>query len=296
MRVADVVARCLHDEGVETFFGVVGSGNFTVTVSLHALGARFVAARHENGAICMADAHARVSGQLGCVSVHQGPGFTNAITGLTEAAKARTPLILVAADTPAGETRSNFFVEQARIAEAGGAGPGGGQPGRRAHAHTVEGVPTPARGRAVGVDPPPRLLRRGGRGAPGARRRAIGPALGRRAVVLTLPLDVIGEEAEWPQEPFAAGVPAAPAPSPPALDDVVAAIERAERPVIVAGRGAVLSDAREPLERLGARIGAPLATSAMGHGIFNGHPFALGISGGFAPPPPPGGIRASAPV
>ena len=56
MRVVDVVARCLHRAGVETFFGVVGSGNFTFTVSLHALGARFVAARHENGAVCMADA------------------------------------------------------------------------------------------------------------------------------------------------------------------------------------------------------------------------------------------------
>src|SRR3954470_718907 len=251
MKVVDVVARCLHSAGVATFFGVVGSGNFTVTVSLHALGARFVAARHENGAICMADAHARVSGQLGCVSVHQGPGFTNAITGLTEAAKARTPLILLAADTPAGETRSNFFVEQARIAEAVGAVPVRINRARSAYADTMKAIRT---------------------------------ALGRRAVVLNLPLDVIGEEAEWPQEPFAAGVPAAPAPSPPALDDVVAAIERAERPVIVAGRGAVLSDAREPLERLGARIGAPLATSAMGHGIFNGHPFALGISGGFASP------------
>src|SRR3954467_8385026 len=173
MKVVDVVARCLHDAGVETFFGVVGSGNFTFTTSLHALGARFVAARHENGAIYMADAHARVSGQLGCVSVHQGPGFTNAITGLTEAAKARTPLILVAADTPAGETRSNFFVEQARIAEGGGGGPGRGNPGARASPATM---------------------------------KAIRPALGRRAVVLTLPLDVIGEEAEWPQEPFAAGV------------------------------------------------------------------------------------------
>src|SRR3954462_10017502 len=109
MRVVDVVARCLHPAGVETFFGVVGSGNFPFTTSLHALGARFVAARHENGAVCMADAHARVTGQLGCVSGHHGPGLTNARTGLPEAAKARTPLVLVAADTPAGDVRSNFY-------------------------------------------------------------------------------------------------------------------------------------------------------------------------------------------
>src|SRR3954465_12990185 len=154
MRVVDVVARCLHRAGVETFFGVVGSGNFTVTTSLHALGARFVAARHENGAVCMADAHARVSGHLGCVSVHQGPGLTNAITGLTEAAKARTPLVLVAADTPAGETRSNFYVEQAKIAGGGGGVPVGVTRARSAYPDTMQ---------------------------------AIGAARGRRAVVLNLP-------------------------------------------------------------------------------------------------------------
>ena len=65
---------------------------------------------------------------------------------------------------------------------------------------------------------------------------------------------------------------------------VIAAIERAQRPVIVAGRGAVLAGAREALEELSERVGAPLATSAMGHGIFDGHPFSLGISGGFASP------------
>src|SRR3954466_7382404 len=123
MRVVDVVARCLRNVGVETFFRVVGSGNFTFTTSLHALRGPFVAARHENGAVCMADAHARVSGDLGCVSVHQGPGLTNAMTGLTEAAKARTPLILVAADTPAGAVTSNFYVDQDRLAEAVGAVP-----------------------------------------------------------------------------------------------------------------------------------------------------------------------------
>ena len=251
MRVHEVVARCLHHAGVETFFGVVGSGNFTVTVGLHALGARFVAARHENGAICMADAHARVSGRLGCVSVHQGPGFTNAITGLTEAAKARTPLILVAADTPAGETRSNFFVEQAKIAEAVGAVPIRVNRARSAYADTMKAVRT---------------------------------ALGRRTVVLNLPLDVAGEEAEWPQEPFATGVPEPPAPNPTSLREVLTAIEQAQRPVIIAGRGAVLAGAREPLVSLSDAIGAPVATSAMGHGLFKGYAYSLGISGGFASP------------
>jgi thiamine pyrophosphate-dependent acetolactate synthase large subunit-like protein len=199
----------------------------------------------------MADAHARVSGNLGCVSVHQGPGLTNAMTGLTEAAKARTPLVLVAADTPAGAVRSNFYVDQDKLAEAVGA------------------VPVRVNRPATAYEETEQAIRV-------ARAE-------RRAVLLNLPLDVANAEAEWPDAP-AGAPPAAPAPAPHAVRDLIAAIERAQRPVIVAGRGAVLAAAREPLEGLSDAIGAPLATSAMGHGLFDGHPFALGISGGFASP------------
>ena len=48
----------------------------------------------------MADGYARVSGRVGVCSVHQGPGFTNALTGLTEAAKSRTPLLVLAGEAP----------------------------------------------------------------------------------------------------------------------------------------------------------------------------------------------------
>ena len=54
----------------------VGSGNFVATQALHAAGAAFLPARHEGGAISMADGYARVSGRVGVCSVHQGPGFT----------------------------------------------------------------------------------------------------------------------------------------------------------------------------------------------------------------------------
>src|SRR6266540_4494596 len=64
-------------------------------------GVRFVAARHEGGAAVMADAYARTSGRLGVLSVHQGPGVTNALTGITEAAKSRTPMVVLAPDTGA---------------------------------------------------------------------------------------------------------------------------------------------------------------------------------------------------
>jgi thiamine pyrophosphate-dependent acetolactate synthase large subunit-like protein len=252
MKVVDVVARCLTRAGADTVFGVVGSGNFTATLSLQAAGARFVAARHENGALCMADAYARVSGRLGAATVHQGPGLTNAMTGLTEAAKARTPLVLVAADTPAGDVRSNFFVEQAKLAEAVGAA-------------------------AIRVNRPG--------SAYADAMRAVRTAVGRRrAVLLNVPLDVANAETAWPVEDGELALPAAPAPSAEAVAAVADAVQVARRPVIIAGRGAVLAGAGPALEALADTTGALLATSAMGHGLFRSHPYALGISGGFASP------------
>src|SRR4051794_41395317 len=82
-------------------------------------GARYVAARHEAGAATMADAYARMSAGVAAVSVHQGCGLTNALTGITEAAKSRTPLVVVAAE--ATSPRSNFFVDQAALPGAVGA-------------------------------------------------------------------------------------------------------------------------------------------------------------------------------
>jgi acetolactate synthase I/II/III large subunit len=105
-----------RDAGIRTVFGVVGSGNFHVTNALTKNGARLIAARHEGGAATMADAYARVSGELGVLTVHQGPGLTNALTGLTEAAKSRTPLLVLAAE--ATQPTSNFYIDQAAVAAA----------------------------------------------------------------------------------------------------------------------------------------------------------------------------------
>src|SRR5262249_37160808 len=109
MKVAEAVGRTLAGHGIPTVFGVVGSGNFHVTNALVAAGARFVPAAHEAGAASAADAYARTSGTVGVLTVHQGPGVTNALTGVTEAAKARTPLVVLAPEATAPQ--SNFFID-----------------------------------------------------------------------------------------------------------------------------------------------------------------------------------------
>jgi thiamine pyrophosphate-dependent acetolactate synthase large subunit-like protein len=119
MRLAEATGRMLAAAGIDHVFGVVGSGNFHVTNALIAAGARFVPAAHEGGAASMADAFTRVSGRRCALSVHQGPGVTNALTGVTEAAKSRTPVVVLAPEV--SNSRSNFFIELPAIAAAIGA-------------------------------------------------------------------------------------------------------------------------------------------------------------------------------
>ncbi len=261
MRVADAVGRGLAGLGVNTVFGVVGSGNFHVTNALVAGGARFVAARHEGGATVMADAWARTTGAPGVVTVHQGPGLTNAMTGIAEAAKSRTPLLVLAAEAP--EIRSNFHVDVAGLAAAVGA--------------VAERLYSPASALADA-------------------HRAYATALGRRTVVLALPLNIQAAQYQpAPGQPAhdqpARGDPGpVPArgrmfPAAPAAEAVTAlagVLRGARRPVFIAGRGARGQGAE--LERLADACGALLATSAVAKGLFRGSPWDLDVSGGFASP------------
>ncbi len=251
MLVSDAVAAVLVDFGADTVFGLVGSGNFHVTNALIARGARFVPARHECGAVSMADGWARMTGRPALVSVHQGPGLTHAVTAITEAAKSRTPMVVLAADVAASATRSNFRIDVAGLTSAIGAVPG------RLHSP------------AFAVDDTVRAYRTA--------------ALERRTVVLALPLDVQAGECVLPEiAPLAA--PAAPAPSADAAARLAGAIQRARRPVFIAGRGARQASARGDLEALADACGALLATSAAAKGLFRGSPWDLDVSGGFASP------------
>ncbi len=86
-------------------FGLVGDANFEIADdSFHQAGISFVPAKHENAAVAMADTYARVTGRPGVATVTRGPGVTNAITGLLEAWKAGTPLLLITGDVEAGVT------------------------------------------------------------------------------------------------------------------------------------------------------------------------------------------------
>lgn len=251
-QVYDVLADHLVRLGADTLYGVVGSGNFFIAEALRQRGVRFVAARHEAGALAMADAWARVTNRVGLCTVHMGPGFTNALTPLVEAAKSRTPLVVLTAEVSRGAIHSNFAVDQEGLAAAAGA--------------IAERLYTPE----TALDD----LHR-------AWRRAV---LERRPVVLLMPQDVQVADCRITAPPSGALPTVSSVPDDQTLAQLVDRLRAARRPLILAGRGAVIAEARAELERLGDAIGALFATTANAHGFFAGNPWNLGIAGGFSPP------------
>jgi thiamine pyrophosphate-dependent acetolactate synthase large subunit-like protein len=252
VKVYEAVGHALAETGVDHVFGLLGSGNFAIANVLVASGAKFFATRHETGAVTMADAYSRVSGNLGVCTVHQGPGLTNAMTGLAEAAKSRTTLLLLAAEPAASAIHSNFRIDQAGLVRS------------------VDAICERLYDRRTAVAD--------------ALRAAHRARVERRPVVLMMPLDIQAEESTPSDDVPPAVFPPPARPTEKAIAEVAEMIGKARRPLILAGRGAVLSNGGEPLQRLGDQTGALLSTSAVANGLFAGNPWSLGISGGFASP------------
>ncbi|MGW8481732.1 thiamine pyrophosphate-binding protein [Microbacterium sp. NPDC055903] len=279
------VARTLAQH-IDAVFGVMGNGNAYFLDAIETqTDAVFTAVRHEAGAVVAADAHYRASGRIAAGTATYGAGFTNTLTALAEAVQARIPLVLVVGDEPTSGPRP-WDVDQIALASAVGA-----------RTYTV-----------------------GRTDASATTVIAIEHALTYRVpVVLAIPYDVAAAQADSPApELVAPAAPelAAPAPElagPPShelaepveaspratavrlpaplepsgafaegmLAEIAAALGSAERPFLLAGRGAWLAGAGEALGALADETGALTASTALGRGIFPRDAYDLGVTGGF---------------
>ncbi len=252
INVGEAVGVALAGLGVRKAFGVVGSGNFHFTNGLIRSGVHFVAARHEGGAATMGDAYARMSGEVAVVSLHQGCGLSNAITGIGEAAKSRTPLIVVSGET--ADLNSNFYIDQEALAKSVGA---------------------------------VSLRLKSASSALADVKAAYSLAVhDRRTVLLNLPLHIQAEELNE-ADLNALGTVAAmsrPRASSRAIQELADLLKTSKRPVFIAGRGARNSAARAALVALADDVGALLAEGAVAKGLFSGQPWCVDVAGGFSSP------------
>lgn len=255
--LATAVAHELAAGGVRHAFGVVGGGNILAAAGLVERGVHYVAARHEGGAMAMADAYHRVSGAVAVCTTSHGAGIANTATALAEAARHGSGVVVLCGDSPVSGLR-RCDVDQTVFARALGAEVVRVRDAGTARADAAEAL---------------RLAR----------------ALS-RPVLLCLPNDLLN--AEVPDGPVSvaavSGAGAERVAAAPAAGDVGAVLDllaTARRPLILAGLGAWRAGAAKPLADLAARTGALLTTTVMANGLFAGNRYALGICGGFAAPP-----------
>src|SRR4051812_41570500 len=121
LTVYQVLAKAFADEGVETFFTLMGNGNMYWSYAMvKDQGINAIHARHEHCAVAMAEGYFRATGNLGVASVTCGPGLTQLMTALTIAARANIPMVVFAGESPMHAAFHDQRVDQAPLTVATG--------------------------------------------------------------------------------------------------------------------------------------------------------------------------------
>lgn len=255
MTVYELIADAVAAQDVDTVFALLGDGNmFALAALVERHGARLVNARHENAAVLMADGWARTTGRVGVCSVTCGPGLTQVTTALTGAVRNRTPLVLLAGDVPAETAWNPQQTDQAAVVASTGA--------RYLRASEAAEIVTAIQAAFVAAE------------------------RDRIPVVVAVPYDIQEQETDLPSVPVARLRRDRDA-SRPELEpgEIAAAADKlaaSAAPVILAGRGAVDSGARDSILELAARTGALLGTTLFARDWFRGEQFDLGLIGGLS--------------
>jgi acetolactate synthase-1/2/3 large subunit len=245
------VSDALVDHGVDTVFGLIGNGNLELVADLvDRKRLRYLSFRHEAGAVSAADGYSRAADRLGVATVTHGPGFTNAVTALVTAQRARSRLLLIAGNAMGYAHRSTQKLDQVAVARALGVR-----------------VVSPKAGDdwAAATDKAMMLAQE-------------------QPVLLDLPADA----ATFPAT-RSSGVPAVSPAAPFVVDEAgirqaLAWLEGAQRPFILAGRGALRAGVRQELLKLADRLGARLGTTLAAKGLFAGEAGDIGLVGGLGSP------------
>lgn len=238
--VAEYVARVLRDEGVEYVFILTG-GDQALWIALDDMGVRPVLARSEASAVYMADGYARSSGKVGVVYGQAGPGTANVAAALADPYWNRTPILVV---TSCVSTATEYRNDYQELQTDGMLAP-----------VTVESyrIPDPSRV----ADMLPRALQ---------VADAAGP------VSVSIPRNrftsEVANESALAQRSLASFPQQPPWPAPDALDAVGAALDEADRPLVLVGAGAQGDANRERLCALARDAGIPVVSTVGGKGLY----------------------------
>ena len=238
---AEIVIACLKEQGVDTVFGYPGGAILNIYDALykHSDEIHHVLTSHEQGAAHAADGYARASGKVGVCLATSGPGATNLVTGIASAYMDSSPVVAITCNVANPILGKDSFQE---IDIAGISMP------ITKYNFIVKDVKELA-----GV------LRRAFRIA---RRGRPGP------VLVDITKDVTAAETEYePKSIAVASMQELPVTE--KLTEAISLLRAAKKPCIMAGGGAILSEAAPALKRFAHKLDAPVCCTLMGQGAFD---------------------------
>ncbi len=250
---AQIVWECLVREGVDLVFGYPGGANLPIYDAMLEYPVRHVLVRHEQGAAHMADGYARASGKVGVGMATSGPGATNLTTGIATAMLDSSPTVFITGQVPSKVLGTDAFQEV-----------------------DVTGITLPITKHNALVTDVNDLARTVREAFVIARSGRPGPVL----VDICKDAQQASTEFHWPETVTLPGLIQPAPPDREALSRAAELIEKAERPLILAGAGVAKSGSSQALQEFVERTGTPVALTLLGIGGFpQSHPLCLGMMG-----------------
>jgi acetolactate synthase I/II/III large subunit len=248
---AQLMIKCLENEGVSVVFGLPGEENIRFVQALASSDIRYVLTRHEQAAAFMAEMYGRVTGRAAVVSATLGPGAINMQLGVADATTNSTPMVAISAQV--GQDRqfkeSHQYVDLVSMFAP--------------ITRWAAGVPT--------VEAIPEMFRKAFKLAEAER-----PA----AIYLAVPEHIDADEADYDLTPLPRNVVRAEAPAFRQVARAVDILREAKRPVVLAGHGAARGDATAALVRFSEEFGIQVANTFHGKGVMpDDHPNSIGTLG-----------------
>jgi acetolactate synthase-1/2/3 large subunit len=250
---AKALITSLEKEGVDIVFGLPGGANLPIYDELVDANFRHVLVRHEQAAAHMADGYARIKRKAGVCMATSGPGATNLITGIATAHADSIPMVAITGQVPVAMIGKDAFQETDIIGIANPCTKYAFQP-RKA----IE-IPEVVK-KAF-------YITESGRPGP---------------VLIDIPKDVQQEKVEiaFPELIKVRGYKPAFDPDLSQIEKALGLIMKAEKPIIMAGGGVILSGAFNELQALAEILMCPVVTTFKGKGAFpENHPLAMGPIG-----------------
>lgn len=245
MNTAELLVRCLENEGVEYIFGVPGEENLQFLQALKHSSIQFITTRHEQGAAFMADVYGRLTGKAGVCLSTLGPGATNLMTGVADATLDRAPLVAITGQV--GTDRMHIESHQYLDLVAMFA------PVTKWNAQIVRPSITPE------------IVRKAFKIAQSEKPGS---------VHIDLPENIAAMEA--PGAPLRRDSQEKTYASLQSIQQAAVAISQASNPMILVGNGAIRDKASEALTEFATQLNIPVANTFMGKGVIPyTHPLAL---------------------